>query len=389
MSPPGRIPLFRAVVPDAARERLLRTIDTGWIGYGPECRRLEEAFMHGRAGWALATSSCTSSLYLVGRLLAGRSPRRRGQVIVPAVSFVATAMAFAEAGLEPLVSPVRDDDLTLDAAAAERRITPDTLAICVVHLYGQRAADIAALRALADRRGLALVEDCAHRIDLLDPAPPLGDYACYSFNAVKELPGGEGGLLWGRDPADEPGARAASNLGLAIDTMQRAATLRHGDYAFEATTGLKLRLSDVAAALVNGAMPSLGADRAQRRALIETYQRLLAPAAPDVVPLVRRDDDSFLMAVVRVPPERRDTIRASMAAAGVATSVHYPSLARHPRFGVAIPGGGCGDSDDAVLTLPTWLGMTTDVQRRVVDALVRALHAPDGSRGVDLAAPAA
>ena len=96
MSPPGRIPLFRAVVPDAARERLLRTIDTGWIGYGPECRRLEEAFMHGRAGWALATSSCTSSLYLVGRLLAGRSPRRRGQVIVPAVSFVATAMAFAD-----------------------------------------------------------------------------------------------------------------------------------------------------------------------------------------------------------------------------------------------------------------------------------------------------
>ena len=76
MSPPGRIPLFRAVVPDAARERLLRTIDTGWIGYGPECRRLEEAFMHGRAGWALATSSCLSQTACASRMAASDSAER-------------------------------------------------------------------------------------------------------------------------------------------------------------------------------------------------------------------------------------------------------------------------------------------------------------------------
>ena len=382
MSAPNPIPLFRAVVPDAARERVSRVLDSGWIGYGPECRRLEQAFLRGRGGWALATSACTSSLNLVGRLLAGRGAGARGEVIVPAVSFVATAMAFAEAGLDPVVTAVRDDDLTLDARDVERAITPRTRAICVVHLYGQRATDLPGLRALADRHAIALVEDCAHRIDLLDSSAPIGDYACYSFNAVKELPCGEGGLLWGRDPGDEAAARAASNLGLAIDTAQRAATLRHGDYAFEPTTGLKLRLSDLSAAVVNGCLPSLAATRARRRALVERYARLLGPYAPDVVPLSRCDDDSFLMAVVRVPSAHRERIRASMAADGVATSVHYPSLARHPRFGApGIARGGCANADLAVLTLPTWLGMEADVQQRVVDALARALDASAGSRG--------
>lgn len=383
MSAPPPIPLFRAVVPDAARERALRALDSGWIGYGPECRLLESAFLRGRDGWALATSACTSSLHLVGRLLAGRERGQRGEVIVPSVSFVATAMAFAEAGLDPIVAAVRSDDLTLDAAAVERAITPRTRAICVVHLYGQRATDMAALRALADRHAVALVEDCAHRVDLLDSSPPLGDYACYSFNAVKELPCGEGGLLWGRDPAGEGAARAASNLGLAVDTLQRAATLRHGDYAYEPTTGLKLRLSDLSAAVVNGCLPSLAATRARRRALVERYARLLAAYAPDVEPLPRSDDDSYLMAVVRVPAERREPIRASMAADGVATSVHYPSLARHPRFAApSLARGGCADADLAVLTLPTWLGMESDVQQRVADALARAL---DGSTGASVA----
>ena len=70
------IPLFRCSVPAPARERLLATLDSGWLGYGPQCRLLEERFTAGRGGWALATSSCTSALYLAGRLvraLAGES----------------------------------------------------------------------------------------------------------------------------------------------------------------------------------------------------------------------------------------------------------------------------------------------------------------------------
>ncbi|HZW72471.1 MAG TPA: DegT/DnrJ/EryC1/StrS family aminotransferase, partial [Caldimonas sp.] len=184
------IPVFRTRVSPLARERLQRTLDSGWLGYGPECRALEQRFVDRRGGWALATSSCTSALYLAGRLARRLAPDGPAEVIVPSLSFVASAVAFAQAGLTPVIAEVDPESLLLDVAAAERAITPRTRALVVVHLYGQRHRDLARLRALADAHGLLLVEDCAHRLDVLDDGAPVGDLLCYSFNAVKELPAG-------------------------------------------------------------------------------------------------------------------------------------------------------------------------------------------------------
>jgi dTDP-4-amino-4,6-dideoxygalactose transaminase len=244
-----------------------------------------------------------------------------------------------------------------------------------VHLYGQRHPHLERFRALADAHRLLLVEDCAHRVDLLDRGPPIGDLACYSFNAVKELPAGEAGLIWGRDAEHEPWVRAVSNLGLTVDTMQRSATLRHADYASVAEPGLKLRSSDIAAALVNGGIASLAADRAARRDQAATYDRWLAPLAPEVCPLPRADDDSFLMYVIKVDASCREAVRAAMAEHGVATSVHYPSLTRHPLFGDDRRLAGCMDQDRCIVTLPSFPGLDLVRQRRVVDALEAALAA--------------
>jgi UDP-4-amino-4-deoxy-L-arabinose-oxoglutarate aminotransferase len=377
------IPLFRCSVPPAARARLLATLDSGWLGYGPQCRLLEERFTADRGGWALATSSCTSALYLAGRLVKALAGASQPEIIVPSISFVASGMAFLQAGVLPVIAAVDANDLLLGVDGVRQALTPRTRAILAVHLYGQRCRELPALRALADEHGLLLIEDCAHRIDLLDGAAPLGDLLCYSFNAVKELPGGEGGLLWGRERRHESWVRPVSNLGLAVDTMQRAAALRHGDYAFAAEPGLKLRSNDIAAALVDSAIDALPASRAQRREQFQRYDRLLSAAGADARPIERGDDDSCLMYVIRVAPETRDGVRAAMACAGVATSVHYPSLARHPLFGNEQPGACCGDQDECIVTLPTFAELTADDQRRVVDALASALA------GVRLAAPPA
>ncbi|HEX4524200.1 MAG TPA: DegT/DnrJ/EryC1/StrS family aminotransferase, partial [Casimicrobiaceae bacterium] len=295
-------------------------------------------------------------------------------------------MAFLQAGVRPVVASIGTDDLLLGLDGVRRALTPRTRALLAVHLYGQRCDELPALRAFADEHRLLLIEDCAHRIDLLDRSAPLGDLLCYSFNAVKELPGGEGGLLWGRDRRHEAGVRAVSNLGLAVDTMQRSADLRHADYEFAADSGLKLRSNDVAAALVNAAIETLPESRAQRREQFQRYDRLLSAAGADVRPLERRGDDSCLMYVVRIAAEMRDRVRAAMAAAGIATSVHYPSLARHPLFGDERPDGCCGDEDQRIITLPTFAQLTADDQRRVVDALAFALdgvrdRAPSASAG--------
>lgn len=369
------IPLCRPRISLAQRNRLLTALDSGWLGYGPQCRRLEASFTHGRGGWALATSSCTSALYLAARLVRKLSADAAAEVIVPALTFVSSAIAFAQAGVRPVIAEVRRDDLLLDPDRVERALTPNTRAIVVVHLYGQHHPELPRLRALADARGLLLIEDCAHRVDLLDAVEPAGDLLCYSFNAVKELPSGEGGLLWGRDPAHEPWIRAVSNLGLTVDTVQRAATLSHADYAFAAEPGLKLRSNDLTAALAHAGIASLAADRACRREQGRLYDRLLAPLAPTVHVLDRCDDDSFLMYVVKVPPAARAAIRAALAGAGVATSVHYPSLARHPLLGDDRAGAACTGQDASIMSLPHFLDLGEEDRRRVVTALALALDA--------------
>ena len=366
------IPLFRPQVAPAMRQRLDRALDSGWLGYGPECRALEGVFTSRRGGWSLATSSCTSALYLAARLIHAASDVDEPEIIVPAVTFVASALAFLQAGVRPVLADVDPETLLLDFDAARNAVSPRTRALLVVHLYGQRYPDLAKLRSLADRHGLLLIEDCAHRVDLLDGKPPLGDLLCYSFNAVKELPGGDGGLIWGRDPAAEHSVREISNVGLTIDTLQRSATLQHSPYGFGTMAGLKLRSNDLAASLVNGALERLPEWRAQRREQFRLYDASLASLAPVVRPLRRTDDDSCLMYVVKMPAASREHIRARLATAGIATSVHYPSLARHPLLGPPAEGFGCGSEDDRLVTLPTFLSLSANAIERIAAELERA-----------------
>jgi dTDP-4-amino-4,6-dideoxygalactose transaminase len=151
--------------------------------------------------------------------------------------------------------------------------------------------------------------------------------------------------------------------------------------------GLKLRSNDLAAALVCAGIESLATCREQRREQFLCYDRLLAPLAPIVRPLRRRDDDSFLMYVAKIPAATREATRIAMAAAGVATSVHYPSLARHPLFGHNALGAGCDDQDQRIMTLPTFLDLSSDMQARVGRALAEAhsaaTDAADARRRLD------
>jgi dTDP-4-amino-4,6-dideoxygalactose transaminase len=289
-------------------------------------------------------------------------------------------MAFEHAGFTVRVADVDPRTLMLTPHTVAPLLSGNTAAVVAVHLYGQYCAALPALRQQCDAAGVALIEDCAHRLDLLDAAAPLGDYACYSFNAVKEVPCSEGGVLWGRDARDDPYARSLSNVGLGLDTMQRAASARHADYQFASGTGLKLRLNDLAASLANGALPSLADARAERRAQFARYDELIGPLAPAVRPLARNRDDSCLMYVVLVCHAHRDRIRHHLADCGIATSVHYPSLARHPLFGAGASTPPTSvDADGALVTLPSFLEMTPAQQHRVAEALARACADPSES----------
>jgi dTDP-4-amino-4,6-dideoxygalactose transaminase len=358
------IQVFRAALSEEAIAAAAQCMRDGWVGYGPRCRELEQHFVGQHGGWALATGSCTSALYLSALLL---EPAPGDEIIIPATTFVATAMAFHWAGWRVRIADVEPATLLVSARTVEAVATSRTRAVVAVHLYGQRTP-IVELEAFCARRGYTLIEDCAHRLPLPGDGAPAGKFACYSFNAVKEAPAGEGGLLWCADPTLETAARQLSNLGLLIDTPQRCETIRHRDYEFGNLGGLKLRLGDIGGVLALHGISTLAESRRRRREIARNYDFAFAGFAPRIVPLARCADDSCLMYVVRVQQAEREQLRSALSAAGIATSVHYSSLSLHPLF----PKTGCPDAELAgqeVVTLPLHLDLTNSAQMQVIDAV--------------------
>jgi dTDP-4-amino-4,6-dideoxygalactose transaminase len=314
-----------------------------------------------RKGWALATNSCTSALYVVGRCLATPCA---GEVIVPAITFASTAVAFHEAGLCVRVADVDPDTLMLDLKSVAACITSATRAIVTVHLYGQKQ-ELQALRDLCDTHHLRLIEDCAHRLDARTEST-VADFACFSFNAVKEAPAGEGGMLWGRNATDEEACRAISYLGMNVDTLQRSSSAVHKPYAYSAHGGLKLRLSDLSAAFVHACLDELRAWHEARRKIFARYDQAFNGLSPIIRLLPRNEEvDSFLIYVVRVGEKHREQLRQTLAKNGIATSIHYPSLSEHPLLAAKC----CPIAEKAareVVTLPCFPELTVADQDRVI-----------------------
>ena len=363
------IPVYCPPIPRSWQREMESVVDSRWWGYGPRCRALERWFIRDGQGWALATNSCTAALHLVGRRLA-ESPG--GEVIVPAATVACTAVAFHEAGLRVRIADVDPVTLMLDAESAASCITPLTRAIVVVHLYGQKQ-ELRSLRNLCDTHNLRLVEDCAHRLDA-KTEPTVADFACFSFNAVKEAPAGEGGMLWGRHAADEEPCRDASYVGMKIDTFQRSSSTVHKPYAYSLQGGLKLRFSDLNAAFVHACKDELESWHHARQAICARYDNVFRHLSPAVRLLTRNEtDDSFLMYVIRVEDSQREQLRQTLAKSGIATSVHYPSLSKHPLFLTS----GCRNAELAaceLITLPCFPELTIADQGRVIAEVLAAIE---------------
>lgn len=358
------IQVFRAVLSEDAIAEAAQCMREGWVGYGTRCHQLEQHFVGQQGGWALATGTCTSALYLSALLL---KPAPGDEVIVPATTFVSTAMAFHWAGWRVRVADVDPETLLLTPENVEAVATERTRAVVAVHLYGQQA-DVHALGELCDRKGYVLIEDGAHRLPLPGETAPAGRFACYSFNAVKEAPAGEGGMLWCADAALETAARQISNLGLSFDTVQRCATVQHRDYEFSTLGGLKLRLNDIAGTLALHGITHLNETRRQRQAMAQRYDQALSGLSPYLRPMHKQSGDSCLMYVVRVGNDRRSALREALAGAGVASSVHYSSLSQHPFFS----GDSCPKAEQAqheVLTLPLRLDLTVAEQDQIIEVV--------------------
>jgi dTDP-4-amino-4,6-dideoxygalactose transaminase len=236
------------------------------------------------------------------------------EVVVPANTFIATVEAVVLAGATPRFADVRADTLLLDADNLAAALTNRTAAVIVVHLYGQMA-DMDGICQLADRAGIAVVEDAAQAHGASwrgRRAGSFGRAGCFSFYPSKNL-GAFG----------DAGAVVTSDHALA----RRIACLRDhglasGSHFRHVEIGTNSRLDALQAAVLSAKLPLLDRWTDARRALVSEYRRRLAPSPVHLVIAAKEAAHVYHLAVARVP--RRDAVRARLDELGVKTGIHYP-----------------------------------------------------------------
>jgi dTDP-4-amino-4,6-dideoxygalactose transaminase len=381
------VPLFDLALDEGDVEAVAATLRSGWLTMGPRTAEFEAAFAE-RLGvpHAIALSSATAALHLAYRA-AGVGPG--DEVIVPAITFVATAAAARYCGAEPVMADVVGDrDLGLDPADVEARITERTRAVCLVHYAGYPAA-AEELRDLCAARGIALIEDSAHspcgRVRAGGPAMgTVGLAGAFSFFSNKVLSCGEGGLLATADDRVAELARRWRSHAMTSGTWDRHRG--HATTYDVVDVGFNYRLDEPRAALLLSRLRGLDAAVERRRELVRRYRALLAGVDGVLVPY---DDDAvelsacYVMPVLIEDPDLRDPVRASMLDRhGVQTSVLYPAVHEFTAYArtAALPRS--ERIARTQITLPLYPHLTEAAQDRVVEALDTALTIPHETRVV-------
>jgi dTDP-3-amino-3,4,6-trideoxy-alpha-D-glucose transaminase len=287
---------------------IARVIDAGWFVLGPEVEAFETEFASAcGARFAVGVGNGTDAITLALRAL---DIGPGDDVIVPAVTAAFTGLAVIACGATPRIVDVEHATLMLDPDACAAAVTARTKAVVPVHLYGQ-PADLTAIRRLAERHHLAIVEDCCQAHLATENGVPVGtrsEAAAFSFYPTKNLGAlGDGGAVITSDEAVATRVRRLRNGG------QRD-RYRHVE------AGVNSRLDELQAAVLRARLPLLPAWTARRRQLASRYRGQL-PAA--VSPIVERDPGHvYHLFPVRLPD--RDGLSAHLAREGIGTLIHYP-----------------------------------------------------------------
>ena len=380
----AHLPYGRQWIDEDDIAAVVDVLRSDWLTTGPRVAEFEQALASATGtAEAVAVSSGTAALHLA--MLALRIGSG-DEVIVPALTFAASANCVAYCGGTPVFADVDPDTLLLDPADAARRITPRTKAIVAVDYAGQ-PCDYDALRALADAHGLALVADACHSLGGADRGRPVGslaDLSCFSLHPVKHITTGEGGAITTGDELLARRLRSLRNHGITTDHRERAES---GAWFYEMTElGFNYRLTDFQCALGQSQLRKIGGWIERRQELARRYDAGVA-ALPGVRPLAMRPGVSHAYHLYVVRTAGRDAAFRALRDAGVGANVHYVPVHLHPfyreRFGTGP--GLCPVAEAAyaeILSLPLFPQLADASVDRVVEALAAA------TAGVGATAPA-
>jgi dTDP-4-amino-4,6-dideoxygalactose transaminase len=371
-----QVPLSDVIVDDELVEAALETLRSGWWSMGPRVAEFEQAFAEFcGAEHAVAVANGTAALHL-GLLALGCGPG--DEVVLPSLNFVAAANAIVHTGAQPVFCDIRGpDDLNLDPGDLEDALTPRTKAVLVLH-YGGYPCDMEAVSALAERAGVAVLEDAAHApgASLNGRAcGTLGAVGCFSFFANKNLPLGEGGMIVTADDGLAERLRLLRSHGMTSLTWDRHRG--HASSYDVVLPGFNYRLDEVRAAVGLVQLRRLPDENAARARVASRYREALDGADGLKMPFAGpRGVPAHHLAVVLLPEGTdRQAVRTALEERGIQTSVHYPPIHTFSAYreGSRRPLPRTDSVAGRIMTLPLYGRMTDEQVEAVVDGLLQTL----------------
>lgn len=365
------LPFTRPTIDEETIADVCAVLRSGWIASGPKVTELEGALATylGAGRQVRVMTSATGGLEMALRAMGVGAGH---EVIVPAMTFAASANVVVRVGAKPVFVDVELRSRNATPAAIEAAITPRTRAIMPVHFAGL-AVDMDPVNELAHRRGIRVLEDAAHAIGTRYKGRLIGsfgDVVSFSFHPNKNMTTIEGGALSYGDPALTLPLERERFHGIGKDAAGNIDV-------FDA--GGKYNLTDVAAAVGIGQLRHLETFNAKRRALVARYfERLEGRVDPDLLPLPGDAGHSWHVFAFLLPLETlgstRDQFVAAMRGRGIGVGIHYPSVPSLTYY------RGLGNDPAAfpnaarigasTVTLPLFPAMTTSDVDRVCDALL-------------------
>lgn len=373
--PDWKVPLADVRLRPEEIEAATDAYRSGWLSMGPRTEELERAWAeYTGAPHALAVANGTAGLHL---LTAGLGLGPGDEVIVPSLTFVATVNSIAYTGARPVFAEIAGlTEPWLSARAAEAAITPDTRAIMTM-TYGGHPGETEALRALADDRGLALLEDTAHAAGSRVGGRHLGTFgeaAAFSFFSNKNIGIGEGGMVIARDAEMADRMRLLRSHGMTTLTWDRHRG--HASGYDVIALGFNYRIDEPRAALITARLARLDEENRARGALVERYRSAIEglPGIESALPPADGAEPAHhLHCIVLDEGIDREALRTAMADRGVQTSVHYPPVHHFSIYADGAPELPLTDAyGSRAVTLPLFAHMTGEQQDLVLESLADA-----------------
>ena len=317
-------------------EEVLDCLKSGWIGTGPRTRRFEEMFREYKgAKYVAALNSCTASLHLAMEAI-GIKPG--DEVIVPAMTFAATANAVIHAGGTPVFADVEKETMNIEVSSLSEKITDKTKAVIPVHFAG-RPCKMDEIMEVTTKNGLKVVEDCAHALEAEYKGVKtgtIGEIGCFSFYATKNVVTGEGGMAISDNEEYARKIKIMSLHGMSLDAWERAGDTRHRHYEV-VYPGYKYNMTDLQASLGLHQLPRIEEYHKRREEIWERYNSAfkdLPVSTPSAIESGTKHGYHLytLMLDIDKISLSRDEFIDEMKKRKIGVGVHYRALHLHPYY---------------------------------------------------------